>query len=423
MNGAISCKCMLPLVIAAAVGMPLTGAATQERESTNVTDVVFIGANHNYTFLHPRFSPAHVRALLSKIDPAALCIELTPDWPRNDGLPTWPQEQYAALTWAQSAEIPVYAVDWATPERRALSPIVRMSEGAALTESGQAFEDFKEYYLDMVWWTASQAFGDAPNDIESHQRNSLAVDGWQDEGDAAVRDDRIAENIRAVLAQYPGQRVAVVFGGGHYLPLKRRLESSGNIRVAPPLRYFPLEPERIEAGWHPDDAIVLLGTNLDDWRSTAFPQSRNHQRSKELLDRLRRERPGSVVTRYYDARWRMLLGNLDEASQLLRGILAEDGTTTLPYRADTRWSWPPFRAFEQKARFYLAVASDLAGDRDAALKEYESLMSLPDDQLVVPAPWPPGRRIDLRPYVASFMSTPFQGGILEAYRAHFAMGR
>lgn len=119
----------------------------------------------------------------------------------------------------------------------------------------------------------------------------------------------------------------------------------------------------------------------------------------------------------------MLFGNLNEARELLHGILVAGGTTTLPYLPDTRWSWPPLRTFEQKARFYLAVANDLAGDRDRAIMEYRALLSLPEAQLVVPALWPPGRRIDLRPYIASFLRTPFQGGIFEAYRASLGMGR
>jgi len=83
--------------------------------------------------------------------------------------------------------------------------------------------------------------------------------------------------------------------------------------MVPASQYFPVEPERIQRGWQPDDAVVLLGTNLDDWRTIAAPQSRNHQRTKELLDRLTREQPNAIVTRYYKARWRMLLGDVEGA--------------------------------------------------------------------------------------------------------------
>ncbi len=53
-------------------------------------------------------------------------------------------------------------------------------------------------------------------------------------------------------------------------------------------------------------------------------------------------------------------------------------------------SWPPPRTFEQKARFYLAVGHDLAGDHEAAATEYRTLTALSEDQLVVPPSWMPG---------------------------------
>jgi hypothetical protein len=397
----------------------------QERQPPALSEVMFVGANHNLAFLHPDFSPAHIRALLSKIAPAVLCLELKPDWPRDNGIPTFPQERYAALTWAAREGIPVYAVDWETPGVRALPPIERMADTAALLEQSDRFKRFRESHHATILWTAAQAFGETADGLESFQRTQLPlrVDHWPEEdSSSARRDDQIAENIRRVLAKYPGQRVAIVYGSYHYLPLKRRLESNPGIRVVPPLRYFPLEPDGIRAGWHPDDAVLLLGTSLDDWRSIAMPQSRNHQRTKELLDRLRRERPNAVVTRYYEARWRMLFGDLNASRPVLQQIAREGGASVLPYLADPRWSWPPLRTFEQKARFYLAVGNDLAGDHDAAVSEYRGILSLPEDQLVVPA-LIGARRIDLRPYIQSLIATPYRGGFLEAYRAFLAMGR
>jgi len=400
-------------------------AALQQQRSSVSSDVVFIGTNHNLAFLHPGFSPAHIRALLSHVDPAALCLELKPDWPRADGIPTFPQEQYAALTWAERTRIPVFGVDWETPAVRALPPIRRMADAVALLDSGDQFRRFREEYVATAQWTAGEAFGEAPDDLESFQRQNLplTVDRWPKEDSAdTVRDDRIADNIRAVVTNHPGQRVAIVFGSYHYLPLKRRLESTQNIRVLPPLRYLPLDTGGLTRGWHPDDAVLLLGANLDDWRSIASPQSRNHQRTKELLDRLRHERPNSVITRYYEARWRMLFGDLNESRRVLRQIVDDGGTTGLPYVADTRWSWPPLRTFELKARFYLAAANDLAGDHVAAARDYRQLLSLPQQQLVVRALWPE-TRVDLRPYIESLIREPYRGGLFEAYRASLAMGR
>lgn len=118
----------------------------------------------------------------------------------------------------------------------------------------------------------------------------------------------------------------------------------------------------------------------------------------------------------------MLLGDVEGATVELQRIADSRTTTVLAYLLDARWSWPPLRAYEQRARFFLAIAHDMAGARQEPLSHYRLLLNLPEDQLVVPA-MIGGRRLDLRPYVESFVREPFRGGDVEAYRAFLAMGR
>lgn len=412
------------VLAALAVSLAPTAADGEHEAQAPRVELVFIGANHNLSFLHPGFTPAHIRALLSKIKPSALLLELLPGWRRDLGIPTFPQEEYAAITWAERVGVPIVGVDWATPAVRALPD----TQGMTPLEPGarQArFEAFQREYRELVMWTALRAFGESQDDLESFQRARLpaAVHAWPDEeAGAAERDDGIAENIRRAIERFPGRRIAIVFGDYHYLPQKRRLERSTGVRVVSAAAYLPLDPAQVAAAWHRDDAVVLLGTNLDDWRGLGAPHSRNHQRTKELLDRLRREQPDAVVTHYYEARWRQLLGDADGARAVLDRIVGEGGETRLPHRPDARWAWPLLRTYQQKARFWLAAALDLAGDREAALRHYRALLALPEDQLVLPGLlW--DRYVDLRPYLESFLEEPFRGGILEAFRAARATGR
>jgi hypothetical protein len=117
----------------------------------------------------------------------------------------------------------------------------------------------------------------------------------------------------------------------------------------------------------------------------------------------------------------MLFHDVREGRRLLEEIAQSGGSTVLPYVADTRWSWPPFATFEEKARFYLGVGYDLSGDHESAAKQYRALLNLPENQLVVAGL--PQRRIDLRPFLQSLMSTPYQGGTFEVFRAFLANGR
>lgn len=56
------------------------------------------------------------------------------------------------------------------------------------------------------------------------------------------------------------------------------------------------------------------------------------------------------------------------------------------------------------------------------VREGRALLSLPEDQLVVPA-LIGARRVDLRPYLESLIETPYRGGLYEAYRVSRALGR
>ena len=76
------------------------------------TEIVFVATHHATLLLNPDFSPAHLRALLSKIDPAAISVEKLPDWRDRGYSHTFPQEWYATYTWAEEKGIPIYGVDW-----------------------------------------------------------------------------------------------------------------------------------------------------------------------------------------------------------------------------------------------------------------------------------------------------------------------
>jgi len=145
------------------------------------------------------------------------------------------------------------------------------------------------------------------NDIESiHNSEALAeaesvsIYGLPTEEKAEwdIRNDHIADNILHVASKHPGKRIAVVYGRTHYVPLAHRLQEHTYTEVIPTTDFLPLSEQEVEAAWHNDDAILLLGTNLDSWKIPGAPQSRNHQRSKYLLDRLSSAHPRSAATQY-----------------------------------------------------------------------------------------------------------------------------
>lgn len=137
---------------------------------------------------------------------------------------------------------------------------------------------------------AQLAYGEAPEyALSSVQRKVTweVLTDWDrqfyQDSAAKVRDDSIAANIRKLAQRYPGQRIAVLIGGAHLYPQRARLEQYQEVRWLPAHGFLPSDDE-VQRALTPADAKLLLGANLDSWVVPAMPQSRDHRRSKQLLD-------------------------------------------------------------------------------------------------------------------------------------------
>lgn len=405
---------MLILIICQILGQG--HASPQVITENEKTEIVLIATHHSVIFLNPRYTPAHLRALLTKINPDAVCIEELKDTQENISrlpIPTWPQELYATLTWAKKKNVPVWHVDW---EDKGQINQTQSSQKQLPNENTieRRFKEFKASYRNHIIWEAKEVAGESNNDIESWHNIKRLKEIELNTSDA-IRDDHITDNILNVASKYRGKKVAVVYGGYNYLPLTRRLEKHKHIKLTPASKYLPLSKQEVEAGWHDDDAFILLGANLDSWLRLGAPQSGNHQRSKYLLNKLSLKDPHSNITRYYKAKWRLNSGDFSKAKEMLEEIL-EDGTkTSLPYQPNRRWSWPPFSTIEHKARFYIAAIYDLENRHEKAVMHYKQLLGLKPEGLLLAKHWR-SAYYDLRWYLESLITDPYRGGIWEAFR-------
>ena len=322
-------SCFVTLMLSF-LGLFCHSSHTQRTKKENITEIVLIAANHAFLFLHPGYTPAHLRAILTKIEPDAVGIEKLPEWRLNkDAIETFPQELYAVITWAHRRGTAVYGVDCAPKGDPGLvnGATAEQSDDASTVE--KRWEGFRRTYRSTVTWEATQAFGDPANDIVSfhqmenlRQAESIIQGGFSPEEQAnnSERESGIAQNIISVASKYPGGRIAIVFGASHILSLNRRLQGQANVHVTSVGDFMPLSPLEVERGWYQDDAILLLGESLDSWLIPAAPQSRDHGRTKELLDRLSAVYPASSpISSYYQAKWRLLLEDFEGATKILRG--------------------------------------------------------------------------------------------------------
>jgi hypothetical protein len=399
-------------------------------EKESKTEIVLIATSHPSVFLHPGYTPAHLRALLTKINPDVVCIEKLPESPLSSkAIETFPQEIYAVLTWVFMKGTPVYGVDW--EPKRNLKPVsdANIGQGDA-SNVEKRWEAFRTTYRSIVTWEATEAFGESDSDIVSfHKMENLQLSESIIQGQFSpeewaenkVRETNIAQNILSVVSKYPGGRIAVVYGGGHILPLKKRLQGKANVQVTLASDFLPLSLQEVERGWHQDDAILLLGASLDSWIIPAAPQSRDHGRTKELLVRLFEVYPeSSPVSSYYQAKWKLLLEDLEGAKKILRGVEVGDSSFFLPYVPDRRWCWPPLKSFKNKAIFTLATIYDLQDQHGTASSLYRSLLEPESGVDLEPVAyrWASMEwRYDLQAYFESLIQTPYRAGPREAFRA------
>src|SRR6516164_11465736 len=95
--------------IAAAVLLSLALSLQAEGGQEKPTEVVFVGTQHFISDMPPGYTPAHLRVLLEKINPAAVAVEA----PTNVKNP-WdfaPLElQWVTKPWADQRKIPLVPV-------------------------------------------------------------------------------------------------------------------------------------------------------------------------------------------------------------------------------------------------------------------------------------------------------------------------
>jgi hypothetical protein len=143
-------------------------------------------------------------------------------------------------------------------------------------------------------------------------------------------------------------------------------------------------PADVRRAWAPEDAIAALRETLDGNAYYFNPSGTRLELARRHLDALREHGVDTDLRRYYDARLCVVEGRLEEASDLLRGIIASPGAVGLG-------PWEGVLSIQQLARLELGKVHDLRGERDIALEEYRQLLTeldgidrpVPDDSVFV----------------------------------------
>lgn len=395
-----------------------------QKLQTSPTEVVIIGTKHWDHLKDPHYSLTHLRALLSKIHPKAVCIESLSNW--KGLLLVLPQlpEVLMAISWARDAEVAIYGVaprynNWTRGDNTVVafrnfresktaaerqSQILLMAPRRLSREARVVFER-----TESIEWIHSK------ESIETNQRDRH---NYPEEIRKQMEEyeDDLAEEIVRIALHHPGDRITVVQGWAHYGPLIDRLNGRPEVTLLSTDKFLPITPEELGQAWHRDDAIMVLGTNLDDLAARVWPQCRDHRRTKTELDHLAKVDPNEAATLYYRARWDMLFNEWDKAEKLLRRVRdgASGALDRLPFVEIARW--PPLPTIHAMATFALGNLYDLKGKHGEAVDYYKELLEIEPQGLLKPI----GRPlflVDLKSYLQNLITDPYSRSPEEIVRA------
>jgi len=375
-------------------------------------EVFVIGTVHapRGLLLDSAYSAAHLRVALERFQPTMIGVEATPlahAW----GLyqyATW-EIQHVITPWAVARRVPVYGIDWQNIDdagvRRRLASLrqsdtqpppplaERQREAqrvAALVDqmlAGDFADPEHRHWHEWFLWINSGARNEAAPVVEWWGQASRDDAPGRSVRLLSARDDRIVNQAVTLLRRYPASRLAILIGFSHKPDLDRKLAKVPGVRVMQLTDLPRFTPADVRRAWAAEDAIAALRETLDGNAYYFNPSGTRLELARRHLAALREHGVDTDLRRYYDARLCVVEGRLEEATGLLRGIIARPRSPG----AVGLGPWEGVLSVQQLARLELGKVHDLRGQRDMALKEYRELLTeldgidrpVPDDSVFV----------------------------------------
>ena len=241
-------------------------AMTDTTSRSDSTTLVVLGVDHSTQLLARSYHPGYLRAFFDRVQPAALCIERSPEeFARGDHYEFTYEVQHVAVPYARAHGIQLCPIDWLPSrddERLAFGRVEVVEIPAVRVARG--FQGFLT--LDSAALGRTLFYG------ESEQSRS-EVRGFYDRPRAAgwpdfprrlglYRTFMQAMRIRAALRVNPGRTLLVVVGTMHKDDIEGVLSGEPMLRIVQPSTFGLPTPE-VAAGRLEDvDLAAILSFNL-----------------------------------------------------------------------------------------------------------------------------------------------------------------
>lgn len=221
------------------------------------TQVVIIATQHFITDQPDGYTSAHLRALLTRINPNVLAVEAAANVPQPwESAPL----DLAAVTrpWAAEHHIPAEPVGFN-------DALYEMKLARMFNAISSAGRDAEYRQIESQFQLASARQGLSCQQMNSPGTQSLwrryhrslhALYGQDTPWEQCSA--QIAQNILGLCRQHPGERVAVVFGGAHAYYIADALAGEADIEVLPTVQFLPLTEAEVAAQRKPIDHLLAL---------------------------------------------------------------------------------------------------------------------------------------------------------------------
>lgn len=229
--------------------------------------VVVLGVGHSTQLINFDQQPAVIRAFINKVDPAAICIERSPEeFSKNDFYEFTYEQQYVVVPYAKSIKKSLHPIDWLPEEMDMdLAFGIKNLEVPRFTRGNQGFLGFtvfteKNDFEDGIYFADSKVY-------------SEQIEKWYTKHPSKTSSDfprRLflyrtflqAKRIEKVLENYSDKdTILVVIGSFHKNDIEKHLMESG-YSIVQPSSFGEINRQDINENFRPEDAYAILSFNL-----------------------------------------------------------------------------------------------------------------------------------------------------------------
>lgn len=347
--------------------------------------LVILGVDHSSQLINYQQQPAALRAFISKMHPAAVCIERSPEeFSRNDFYEFTYEQQYVIVPFAKEKQLPLYPIDW-------LPPVSDME--LAFGKGNLEVPDFIRQPNGFLGFTTFTTPADMDRGLYFADEDTYApgVEKWYAPYPEKINFDfprrlflyrtfQQAKRIERVLQGHTERdTILVVIGAYHKHDISTHLGQNG-YRIIRPDTFGEISEDDIQQHFREEDAYAILSFNL------LGMQSRLGKINTVLIDKAF-AKLGTVQTPELDlfrAKYAAISQTMNDKELIkhYRGLLGKTDPATVftwnGVKVKTRVDsyFDPFGnlTVQQRIQLELAAAHRKAGQEALYKKEMDDLL-------------------------------------------------